>query len=130
MSPAQVALAWVRAQPGVVIPILGASRVDQLLENLAALEIELGAEQLGRLDAVSRPALGYPASVMYRDRIRDAVTGGRWRDLDLSTGCPTDPPRSISRPRMVDAAVVDCRGDGCVKHPARWRSSTLAACRL
>ena len=55
VSPAQVALAWVLAQPGVASPIVGASRVEQLEEAVAALDIELSAEELKRLEEPYRP---------------------------------------------------------------------------
>ncbi len=55
VSPAQVALAWVLAQPGVASPIVGASRIAQLEEAVAALEIELSAEELKRLAEPYRP---------------------------------------------------------------------------
>jgi aryl-alcohol dehydrogenase-like predicted oxidoreductase len=59
---AQVAIAWVLAQRhrGTVIPILGARRVSQLEDNLGALELELTAEDLTRLDRASAIALGFP----------------------------------------------------------------------
>jgi aryl-alcohol dehydrogenase-like predicted oxidoreductase len=39
-SSARVALAWVRARPGVAAPILGARTLEQLKDNLAALELQ------------------------------------------------------------------------------------------
>jgi aryl-alcohol dehydrogenase-like predicted oxidoreductase len=61
-SSAQVAIAWVRAQQarGVIVPILGARRCRQLEDNLGALELELTAEELARLEKVSRIELGFP----------------------------------------------------------------------
>jgi aryl-alcohol dehydrogenase-like predicted oxidoreductase len=58
----QIAIAWVRAQRsrGVVIPILGARTRAQIDDNLAALDIELSADELQRLDMVSRIELGFP----------------------------------------------------------------------
>jgi len=50
---AQVALAWVAAQPGVTSPIVGASRVEQLHDNLASLAIRFSPEQLRTLDEAS-----------------------------------------------------------------------------
>ncbi len=44
--PAQVALAWVMAQPGVTAPIIGASKLEQLRDNLASLELRFTTEQL------------------------------------------------------------------------------------
>ena len=60
---ARVALAWVRAQPGVTSTIIGARRLAQLEDNLKALEVKLSAEELGRLDALTKPTLGFPQSM-------------------------------------------------------------------
>ncbi|GAA3584108.1 aldo/keto reductase [Kribbella ginsengisoli] len=57
---AQTALAWVLAQPAVTSVIAGVKRLDQLTGNLAAVELELTAEDLAELDEVSRPAARYP----------------------------------------------------------------------
>jgi aryl-alcohol dehydrogenase-like predicted oxidoreductase len=45
-TPGQVALSWVRQQPGVVIPLLGARNLPQLEDNLGCLNVELSADQL------------------------------------------------------------------------------------
>ncbi|MDT7805205.1 MAG: hypothetical protein QOI78_8638 [Actinomycetota bacterium] len=60
-TSAAVSLAWLRARPGTVVPIVGARRLEHLTGNLAALEISLSADQLARLDEVSAPTLDYPA---------------------------------------------------------------------
>lgn len=57
-ASAQVALAWVREKG--VIPIVGATSVEQLTSNLGYLDVKLASEQLQRLDAVSRIDLGFP----------------------------------------------------------------------
>jgi aryl-alcohol dehydrogenase-like predicted oxidoreductase len=77
-SPAQVAIAWVRQQQhrAVVIPILGARRLEQIRDNLACLELELDAAQLRRLDEASRIVLGFPHDFLAGDNVRDLVYGG------------------------------------------------------
>lgn len=60
-TPAQVALAWVAAQPGVAAPIASATSLGQLNELLGSLEISLSEEQLQRLDAASRQIALQPA---------------------------------------------------------------------
>jgi aryl-alcohol dehydrogenase-like predicted oxidoreductase len=60
---ARVALAWVQAQPGVTSTIIGARRLAQLEDNLKALEVKLSAEELGRLDALTKPTFGFPQSM-------------------------------------------------------------------
>jgi aryl-alcohol dehydrogenase-like predicted oxidoreductase len=61
-SSAQVAIAWVRAQRarGVIVPVLGVRRREQLEDNLGALDLELSDEELARLEEVSRIELGFP----------------------------------------------------------------------
>ncbi|MET0406007.1 MAG: aldo/keto reductase [Cystobacter sp.] len=53
-SMAEVALAWVVARPGVSSVLIGASRVEQLRQNIASLELELTPGQRDRLDQASR----------------------------------------------------------------------------
>jgi aryl-alcohol dehydrogenase-like predicted oxidoreductase len=60
---ARVALAWVQAQPGVTSTIIGARRLAQLEDNLKALDVKLSAEELGRLDALTKPTFGFPQSM-------------------------------------------------------------------
>ena len=57
---AQVALSWTLRRPGVAALILGATRLDQLEQNLAALELDLPAEAAARLEALSRPERVHP----------------------------------------------------------------------
>ena len=61
ISSASVALAWVRSQPGVSSTLVGARRMDQLLANLDSLDVTLSAEQIRKLDDVSKPKLNFPA---------------------------------------------------------------------
>ncbi|HEV7171634.1 aldo/keto reductase [Pedococcus sp.] len=78
VSRAQVALAWVAAQPAVTSVILGARTVEQLTDNLGAADLDLSAKQLQRLSEVSAPRPDdYPygtAGVAQRDR---NLEGGR-----------------------------------------------------
>ncbi|MCJ2073544.1 aldo/keto reductase [Methylobacterium sp. J-030] len=52
-SPAQVALAWIIARPGITAPIASATSVAQLDELLGAARLSLSAEAITRLDAAS-----------------------------------------------------------------------------
>jgi len=52
---AQVALAWVMAQPGVTAPIIGASKLPQLEDALAAAELTLSDDEIGELSAPYQP---------------------------------------------------------------------------
>jgi aryl-alcohol dehydrogenase-like predicted oxidoreductase len=72
VSVAQVALAWLLAQPHVTSVIIGAKNHEQLLDNLSATELELSAEQLRAIDEVSALPSEYPQWMITRqsaDRI-------------------------------------------------------------
>ena len=81
--PAQVALAWVMARPGVTSTIIGASKLTQLASNIAATDVTLSEEQMKRLDEASAPAPGF-SSGLTSPMIRRMVFGGNsvtgWRE--------------------------------------------------
>jgi aryl-alcohol dehydrogenase-like predicted oxidoreductase len=54
-TPAQIALAWIAARPAIAAPIASARTPEQLEELLGAMELELSASQLARLDSASSP---------------------------------------------------------------------------
>jgi hypothetical protein len=66
-----------------VVPLLGARKVDQLRDNLGALEVSLSAEQTARLDAVSAIERGFPHDFLGKEEIRDVIYGGGFGDLDF-----------------------------------------------
>jgi aryl-alcohol dehydrogenase-like predicted oxidoreductase len=53
-TPAQVSLAWVMAQPGITAAIASATTPEQVRELAGAMELELTAEDLDRLEAAGR----------------------------------------------------------------------------
>ncbi len=55
VSQAQVALAWVLQQPGVTAPIIGASKMRHLDDAVAALSLNLTAEELEQLAEPYQP---------------------------------------------------------------------------
>jgi len=54
-TPSRLALAWNAAQPGVTAPIIGPRTMDQLVDNLGALDVTITAEDLERIDAAAPP---------------------------------------------------------------------------
>ena len=50
-------------RPGVTSTIIGARRLAQLEDNLKALDVKLSAEELGRLDVLTKPTFGFPQSI-------------------------------------------------------------------
>jgi aryl-alcohol dehydrogenase-like predicted oxidoreductase len=59
-SPARVALAWVLAKPFVTSVIIGAKRLEQLNDNIAAVDLKLTPEEIKKLDEVSALPPEYP----------------------------------------------------------------------
>jgi aryl-alcohol dehydrogenase-like predicted oxidoreductase len=66
VSVAQIALAWLLHQRVVTSVIIGAKRVEQLDDNIAATAITLNAEELGALDKVSALPSEYPGWMIER----------------------------------------------------------------
>ena len=60
VSVAQVALAWLLHKPVVTSVIIGATKPEQLADNIAATEVKLSGEELAALDAVSELPREYP----------------------------------------------------------------------
>ena len=61
VPPAQVALAWLLSRPGVTAPIVGATRLGHISDALAAVELTLAEEEVGRLEEpyLPHPVLGH-----------------------------------------------------------------------
>jgi aryl-alcohol dehydrogenase (NADP+) len=55
VAPAQIALAWILHKPGVTAPIIGASKMEQLDQSIAALDIALDAAEMQFLEDRYRP---------------------------------------------------------------------------
>ncbi|MCG3174211.1 MAG: Aldo-keto reductase YhdN [Myxococcota bacterium] len=74
-SASQVALNWVRQQPGVVIPIAGARTGKQIEDNLACLSFMLSPEHLERLNKASAITLGFPHDFLSWPYVQELVNG-------------------------------------------------------
>ena len=61
VQPAQVALAWLLAKPGVAAPIVGATKKKHLKDALAAEELQLSGDEIAALEKpyVPHPVLGH-----------------------------------------------------------------------
>jgi aryl-alcohol dehydrogenase-like predicted oxidoreductase len=81
-TPSQVALSWVRQQPGVIIPILGAKTLPQVQDNLTCVDFKLSDEHLQHLSSVSQIELGFPHDFLTEDGVRDLVFAGTYAQLD------------------------------------------------
>jgi len=74
-SSAQVALNWVRARPGVMVPIVGARTVAQLEQSLDCLKYSLSDGQLESLDSASRIELGFPHDFLKNEMVKSIRFG-------------------------------------------------------
>jgi len=81
VSSSQVALAWTMATWPQVHPIVGARRVEQLTDNLAAADLTLPDEAVRRLDEISAIDLGFPTQFIAS--MRGFVYGSIGRKVDF-----------------------------------------------
>jgi aryl-alcohol dehydrogenase-like predicted oxidoreductase len=80
VSVARIALAWLLHQPHVTSVIVGAKRVDQLADNLAAVDVTLSDDELATLDAASKLSPEYPGWMIERQ--------GEYRSSMAAAGTP------------------------------------------
>ena len=73
--PAQVALNWVATQPGITSTIIGATKLSQLEDNLAALDFTIPGDLRRRLDEATALNPAHPY-VFFQPALQDMLTGG------------------------------------------------------
>jgi len=77
-TPSQLALAWNAAQPGITAPIIGPRTLEQLLDNLGAVDVKVTDADRARLDALAPP---WSSTLRYYEAalsIDFKPTFGRW----------------------------------------------------
>ena len=75
LPPSQVALALVSSRPGIGSPIIGATIVEQLRDNLASRDISLATEHLQELNESSEPDAVFPYGI-FTAAINRSIFGG------------------------------------------------------
>jgi aryl-alcohol dehydrogenase-like predicted oxidoreductase len=81
-TPSQVAINWVRQQPGVVIPILGARTEAQIKDNLGCLEFALTVAHMQQLRDANPIDLGFPHSFLASDHVHNLIFGETFALVD------------------------------------------------
>jgi aryl-alcohol dehydrogenase-like predicted oxidoreductase len=92
VSPSRVALAWTVSRPAISSVIIGARKLEHLVDNIQAADLKLTDEDFKQLNAVSDPGTPYPKwMVLQLDQAEDPrpklleperfADGGPWRDL-------------------------------------------------
>ena len=95
-TPAQVAIAWVRAQPWHTVPIVGARTESQLRENLGALDVKLSQEQLERLDAAGEFRAGFPRDFLESEHVRGLIFGDTFELIDDPRALGANEPIAVT----------------------------------
>src|SRR5215470_4905781 len=102
-SPAQVALNWVATQPGITSTIIGATKIPQLDDNLAAIEFTIPAELRQRLDEVSALPSTHPY-LFFSGPLHAMITGNTsiqpWKPAH-ATGA-SDPSPAAAKAASTD----------------------------
>lgn len=82
VTTSQLAIAWVLAQQDAhhapIIPIIGARNLEQLHDNLNALNVKLSSEHLARLNEASKIELGFPHDFLASGEIRNILFAGQY----------------------------------------------------
>lgn len=76
VAPSSVALKWLMQQKVSCIPIVGATKPDQVKENLKCIDVTLSADQMKRLDQVSTYDKGFPAAFFEEEAVKKNLFGG------------------------------------------------------
>ena len=77
-TPAQLALAWCVASPGVTSPVIGARTVGQLEDNLGALGVSISDEDSQRIDAAAPPGYSVVSFANWKSPLRFGPHQHRW----------------------------------------------------
>jgi aryl-alcohol dehydrogenase-like predicted oxidoreductase len=76
VSESHVALQWTMSQGFSCIPIVGATRVDQLKDNLKTVDVTLSSDHIKKLNEVSAIELGFPGDFFREEAVRNNSFGG------------------------------------------------------
>ncbi|RFZ81271.1 aldo/keto reductase [Mucilaginibacter terrenus] len=76
VSESHVALQWTMSKGFQCIPIVGATKIDQIKDNLKTVDVSLSAEQINRLNEVSKIELGFPGDFFNEDAVKMNSFGG------------------------------------------------------
>src|SRR3569833_1145835 len=76
VSPANVALKWTMQQGFHCIPIVGATKLEHLHDNLKTVDVTFSDDHLIRLDEVSVIELGFPGDFFREDAVKMNTFGG------------------------------------------------------
>ncbi|MBS1744819.1 MAG: aldo/keto reductase [Bacteroidetes bacterium] len=76
VEPSQVALKWTMQQQQSVIPVVGATKPEQLDENLQTINVNIPDEDMQHLDEVSAIDMGFPMKFFKEESVKTNTYGG------------------------------------------------------
>lgn len=82
VEPSHVALKWTMQQGYSSIPIVGATKLSQLEENLKTIDVVIPDEDMQRLDEVSKIDLGFPGNFYKEEGVRLNNFGGFYDKIE------------------------------------------------
>lgn len=82
VAPAHVALKWTMMQDFASIPIVGATKVSQMEENMKCLDVNLTQEHIEKLNDVSKIELGFPGDFLNEEGVRMVTFGGFYDKIE------------------------------------------------
>ena len=77
-TSSQLAYAWILAQEGIMIPIVGATKPEQLTDNIGALQVKLTQEQIKRISEVNAFDLGFPGDFRNAPNVKELIYGNTY----------------------------------------------------
>lgn len=82
VDASSVALKWLMQQNVSCIPIVGATKPEQVQQNLKCVDVTLSAEQMQRVNTVSAFELGFPAAFFEEDAVKKNLFGGFYDQVE------------------------------------------------
>lgn len=82
VQAAHIALKWTMQQPLSTIPIVGATKLEQLEENLKAIDVVIPEEEMKHLDEISAIDLGFPGKFFQEEAVRMNTYGGFYDKIE------------------------------------------------
>lgn len=82
IEPSHVALKWTMQQGYSSIPIVGATKLSQLEENLKTIDVVIPDEDMQRLDEVSKIDLGFPGNFYKEEGVKLNNFGGFYDKIE------------------------------------------------
>jgi aryl-alcohol dehydrogenase-like predicted oxidoreductase len=108
-SMSRLALKWVMGQDASIIPIIGARRIDQLTDNLGALDLNVPQAITDRLLDISRIEYGFPFDFFERDKHLDSMYAGILPRLQAKRNTAWNYMRTSRRSNSSSKGPVDSR---------------------